>query len=188
VLRLAAATAAVVAIFVGAMYVRYSGDVRPREAEPWASWIDGSQPVPEPVDLVYDASLVASANVAPEEACRPVFTWRSEGIITEPIAQTLQEIRLLNTCNRPDPSTARATRSTWDTAHAILQARGVNITKTCEPRCAPDDHTKAWIVEIRGTFVPPDYVYGGVMVPDSAPTDASPGTPIAGTWYSIIPE
>ena len=173
---------------MGALYLRYSGEVWPREAEPWASWFAGdrSKSIPQPVELVYDESLVASANVAPQEACRPVFAWGSDGMIMEPIERTLQEIRLSNTCNEPDPSSAKATRSTWDTAHALVQARGAAIIKTCDP-CVPDDTTKVWIVEIRGTFVPPEYVYGGVMVSDSAQTDAPPGTPIAGTWYSIIP-
>ena len=124
-LRLAAATAAVIAVSMGALYLRYSGEVWPREAEPWAVWIAGdlSKSIPQPVELVYDESLVASANVAPQEACRPVFTWGSDGMIMEPIGQTLQEIRLSNTCNEPDPSSAKAT-STWDTAHAWYRQEG----------------------------------------------------------------
>ena len=106
----------------------------------------------------------------------------------DPIERTLFHIRRSNTCNEPDSATASATPSTWDTAHAIVQSRGAPIIKTCEPNCAPDDHTKAWIVEVRGTFVPPEEPWGYAVAPDSIQAEqAPPNTPLAGTWFAIIP-
>jgi hypothetical protein len=97
--------------------------------------------------------------------------------------------RVLDTRSGPGPVGPVGPGATiWDTAHAIVQSRGASIIKACEPTCSPDDHTKAWIVEVRGTFVPPESNYGGAMVPDSiAPEATSPTAPIAGTWFSIIP-
>jgi hypothetical protein len=185
-LRIAAATAAAMALFMGIVYLRYSGDTSP---DTWPSWFVGGGPTSteQPVEVVFDESRLASANVAPQEACRLPWGWGSGGIITDPIDQTLRDIRLSNTCNRPDPSTAKATRSTWDTAYAIVQARGASITRVCEPQCLADDHTKTWIVEVHGTFVLPEQNYGRALVPDSIPVDASADAPIPGTWYSIIP-
>ena len=122
-------------------------------------------------------------------ACGIATSSRIGGIITDPIAQTLEQVRALNACNQPDASTARATPSTWDTAHATVRERGASITKMCEPQCLPDDHTKVWIVEVHGTFVSPRPDYAGIaMVPDFVePGQAPPTMPVAGTWFSIIP-
>jgi hypothetical protein len=132
-------------------------------------------------------TLVVDSNG--DEACRvPSDDGRIGGLITDPIGQTLQNIRRSNTCNQPDPATATATRSTWDTAHAIVQSRGAPIIKLCEPYCSPDDHTRVWIVEVRGTFVPPQTSRGAAIAPDSVQEEnLSPNTPVAGTWFSIIP-
>jgi hypothetical protein len=131
-------------------------------------------------------TLVVDSNG--NEACRvPSTDGRLGGpAIRDPVEQTLQNIRRSNTCNQPDPSTAKATRSTWDTAHAIVQSRGAPIIKLCEPYCSPDDHTRVWIVEVRGTFVPPQTSRGGALAPDSMPEESTPNTPVAGTWFAII--
>ena len=112
----------------------------------------------------------------------------TSAVTSNPITLALEYIRELNACNEPDPSTAKTTRSTWDSAHAIVQARGASITPTCEPKCVPDDHTTAWIVEVRGKFVPPAIGNGCGVVPDTIQDGQSPSTvPSPATWFCIIP-
>lgn len=159
--------AALIGIFTSAMYLRSSGN------------------------RILPPNVSSSSEFAQVRAigCRWDDTSRiGDGpFIIDPVESTLAEIRRASPCNQPDSSTVKATHSTWDTAHAMVQARGASLAKSCEPRCLPDDHTKVWLVEVRGTFVPPPDLYSGAMVPDSPQANgASSTTPVAGTWFSIV--
>jgi hypothetical protein len=159
--------AALIAMFTGAMYLRYSGN------------------------RILPPNLSSSSEFAHVRAigCRWDDSSRiGDGpVIIDPIESTLAQIRRASPCNQPDASTAKATRSTWDTAHAMVQARGASLAKSCEPRCLPDDHTKVWLIEVRGTFVPPPDLYPGEMVPDSPQANVAPSTtPVPGTWFNIV--
>jgi len=159
--------AALIGIFTSAMYLRSSGN------------------------RILPPNVSSSSEFAQVRAigCRWDDTSRiGDGpFIIDPVERTLAEIRRASPCNQPDSSTVKATHSTWDTAHAMVQARGASLAKSCEPRCLPDDHTKVWLVEVRGTFVPPVEMYPGAMVPDSPEAKQTPSTtPVPGTWFSII--
>jgi hypothetical protein len=163
----ALAVAAVIAVFMGGMYLRYSGN------------------------RVLSPSLNPSSERDQLSAtgCRWDDPTRigGGGVIIDPIESTLAQIRHASPCNQADPSTAKATRSTWDTARAMVRARGGSLLTDCQSGCLPDDHTKVWLVEVRGTFVPPPDFYPGAMVPDSPQANPAPSTtPVPGTWFSIV--
>ena len=166
----AVAVAALIAVFSGAMYLRDSGD---------------GGLAPELNSSSERALLKATDCRLPDESRHGVPISDS---IFHPIEPALAIIRFQNPCNRPDASTAQATRTTWDTASRMVQERGGFIPKNCTPQCQPDDTTKTWLVEVHGSFVaPPEGEYGSAMVPDSGRGPASPTRPVAGTWFQVIP-
>jgi hypothetical protein len=159
--------AALIGIFTGAMYLRYSGN------------------------RILPLNLSSSSEFAQVRAigCRWDYSSRvgSGPIIVDPVESTLAQIRHASPCNQPDASTVKATRSTWDTAHAIVRARGGSLPADWQPQCLPDDHTRVWLVEVRGTFVPPPDFYAGTMVPDAPQANVAPSTtPVPGTWFNIV--
>jgi hypothetical protein len=160
--------AALIGIVTGAMYLRYSGN------------------------RILPPNLNSSSEFAQVRAigCRWDNPTRigDVGFIDDPIESTLKAIRDTSPCNQPDPSTAKATRSTWDSARETVRARGGSLPAGCDPGCLPDDHTKVWLVEVRGAFVSPPNLYPASMVPDSAEAiPAASATPVPGTWFAIVP-
>src|SRR5438093_13229250 len=83
------------------------------------------------------------------------------------------EARQQNICNQPNSSTAKATFTTWDTAQKMVRVRGGFI-----PSQVPDDHTKVWLMEVRGFFLPPLDPFGSVDR-----VDPTPARPRAGTMF-----
>jgi hypothetical protein len=89
-----------------------------------------------------------------------------------------------NPCNRPDASTARATLTTWDMANEMIEARGGFIGDV--------GHTSipAWLVEVRGTFMPLDVQDAG-LTPPATPTEgallAIVGKAAGGVTFTVVP-
>ena len=143
--RAAAAAVVVLAIFVGAMYLRFSGD----SAEPVICGPTTQAPVRNIVNTLDPASEV--------------------------INYTLDRIREVDVCNRPDYSTAKATLTTWAKARE-------RINRATYPSGgqvfigAVADTAPVWLVEVRGVFVP--------LRSRFRPDVPSP-TPTEGTWLSV---
>ena len=89
--RVAAAAVAVIAAFVGVMYLRFSGD----SAEP-----------------------VICGPATPGPLGNVMGTLNSESGV---ISYTLATIRAVDVCNQPDSSTAKATLTTWDKARERIR-------------------------------------------------------------------
>jgi hypothetical protein len=196
-LRLAAAVAvaATIALFVGAMYPRFSDDA---DHSPWASWVhrdnwsenwlgcdSTTYPYPTPEEVACEFMIPLSAQ-QPASICRRVIKpgWHGSSGPPPPIESVLSGIYAANSCNRPDPSTAKVTQTTGHAAREVVQARGGLYPLYCEPPCS----SPVWLVEVRGTFVPSEPYQAGIIISNSIHVRQSPsGTPVAGTWYAIVP-
>ncbi len=150
-LRAVAAAIVVLAAFVGVIYVRFPSASAPASnANPTAS---GTVCTPITLGLVD----------VPTDL-------RSEGYA---ITSGVNVARKWNTCNRPEFSTATASRTTWEGARESVRVRGGFV-----PYRQPVDHDEVWLVQVRGKFVQP--TYGG---PAIAP---SPNVAVDGTWFTVI--
>ncbi len=143
--RAAAAVVAVIAAFVGVMYVRFSGDSAERV-------------------ICGPATQGPIGNV--------MGTLNSESGV---ISYTLARIREVDVCNQPDPSTAKATLTTWAKARERIN-RATYPSQGQVFVGALADTAPVWLVEVRGTFVP---------LRSRFRRDVPAPTPTEGTWLSI---
>ena len=150
-LRAVAAAIVVLAVFVGVMYVRFSSDSAPASnANPTSS---STVCTPITLGLVKVPTELRSEEYAITSGVDVASKW--------------------NSCNRPESSTATASRTTWEGARESVRVRGGFV-----PYRQPVDHDDVWLIQVRGKFVQP--TEGG---PAIAP---SPNMAANGTWFTLI--
>ena len=182
----AAGTVAVLAAFVGVLYVRFSGDdrgsapadVRNPSASPvFTTPSSGFVCVPVPGNKGCFPATVLSA---PPFPCvyppqRSGGGLSGAGSEQQAIRKAIDLASRLNTCNHPDRSTAWATRTTWAEAREMVLARDGFVEDMEDDGFSPS--LPVWLVVMRGTFVQYDPYY-------SRPTPSP--SPTAGTWIAIV--
>ena len=183
----AAGTVAVLAAFVGVLYVRFSGDDRgsaPADVRnPSASPVFTTPssgfvcvPVPGnkgcfPAEILYPPPFPCGGNYS-NQSLESLDRPHSE---QEAIWKAIDLASRLSSCNHPDRSTAWATRTTWAQAREMVLARGGFVEDMEDDGFRPS--LPVWLVVMRGTFVQ-IYPY------DLRPTPSR--TPTAGTWLAIV--